>query len=178
MKSNRRTRGYAIGTVVWLSTVGCCAFACQVQAAQSLIVALGASQTYGKGVSRAEAYPAQLEDLLRQQGYKVRVINAGINGDTTGGMLARLNRVVPKATTLVILQPGGNDRRKGVEENRSENISQIESALSARNIKTILLENTYFQGMPRGADGQHLTPEGYHTLAEELLPQVVGELKQ
>jgi len=29
------------------------------------IVALGASQTYGKGVSNSDAYPAQLESILK-----------------------------------------------------------------------------------------------------------------
>jgi acyl-CoA thioesterase-1 len=70
-------------------------FASAAQAAT--VVALGASNTYGKGVSRGQAYPAQLEALLRARGLNARVINAGINGDTTGGMLARLNSAVPKA---------------------------------------------------------------------------------
>jgi acyl-CoA thioesterase-1 len=64
-------------------------------AAEATIVALGASHTYGKGVARNETYPAQLEALLRAKGYAVRVINAGVNGDTTAGMLARLDRAVP-----------------------------------------------------------------------------------
>src|SRR5207253_6716702 len=54
--------------------------------------------------------------FLHAQGYNVRVVNAGINGDTTGGMLARLDTVVPAGTRLVILQPGGNDFRKGGNE--------------------------------------------------------------
>jgi acyl-CoA thioesterase I len=83
------------------------------------VVALGASNTFGKGVSRSQAYPAQLEALLRARGLSVRVINAGINGDTTGGMLARLDRVVPKGTNVVILQPGGNDQRKLAADNTS-----------------------------------------------------------
>ena len=32
------------------------------------IVALGASNTYGKGVARNQAYPAQLEAILRAKG--------------------------------------------------------------------------------------------------------------
>jgi GDSL-like Lipase/Acylhydrolase family len=78
------------------------------------VVALGASNTFGKGVARSQAYPAQLEAILRAKGANVRVVNAGINGDTTEGMLRRLDQVVPKGTSAVILQPGGNDRRKGL----------------------------------------------------------------
>ena len=64
-------------------------------AAAATVVALGASNTFGKGVARNQSYPAQLEALLRARGFSARVINAGINGDTTAGMLARLDRAVP-----------------------------------------------------------------------------------
>src|SRR4030095_9796753 len=83
------------------------------------IVALGASNTYGKGVARNQSYPAQLEAILRAKGANVRVANAGINGDTTEGMLQRLDRTVPNGTSAVILQPGGNDR-KGSPDRTSE----------------------------------------------------------
>ena len=39
------------------------------------IVALGASQTNGKGVSNSDAYPAQLERILKAEGYAVSVAN-------------------------------------------------------------------------------------------------------
>src|SRR6202012_4925464 len=76
------------------------------------IVALGARNTYGKGAARNQTYPAELEAILRAKGLNVRVVNAGINGDTTEGMLHRLDRAVPNGTSAVILQPGGNDRSK------------------------------------------------------------------
>jgi acyl-CoA thioesterase-1 len=136
------------------------------------VVALGASNTFGKGVSRSQAYPAQLEALLRTRGLNARVINAGINGDTTGGMLARLDRMVPRGTNVVILQPGGNDKRKLAPDKTSE----IEARLAAMGIKVVLLSNGMFRGLPHQPDGQHLTPEGYHMLAEQLVGQVAGAL--
>jgi acyl-CoA thioesterase-1 len=146
-----------------------------VSAAQAAtVVALGASNTFGKGVSRGQAYPAQLEALLRTKGLNARVINAGINGDTTGGMLARLDRVVPKGTSVVILQPGGNDRRKLAPDKTSE----IQARLAAMGIKVVLLPNGMLRGLPHQPDGQHLTPEGYHMLAEQLVGQVAGALRR
>jgi len=94
------------------------------------------------------------------------------NGDTTGAMLARLDRVVPKGTSVVILQPGGNDRRKSAPDKTSE----IEARLAAMGIKVVLLSNGMLRGKPHQPDGQHLTPEGYHMLAEELVGQVAGAL--
>jgi len=142
----------------------------QVQAASGTIVALGASNTYGKGVARNQAYPAQLEAILRAKGANVRVVNAGINGDTTEGMLQRLDRAVPNGTSAVILQPGGNDRRKGSPDRTSE----IQSRLKARGIPVIMIANGTFRGLPHQPDGQHLTPEGYHMLAEHVASQVAG----
>jgi len=143
--------------------------------AASIVVALGASNTYGRGVARSEAYPAQLEALLRAKGRDVRVINAGINGNTTGAMLQRLGRV-PNGTAVVILQPGGNDRRKGSEQDRAGNIAAIESRLAARGIKVVMLENGMFHSLPHQADGHHLTPEGYRMLAQAIEGQVEAAL--
>ena len=141
-------------------------------ASAATIVALGASNTYGKGVARNQAYPAQLEAILRAKGANVRVVNAGINGDTTEGMLERLDRAVPNGTSAVILQPGGNDRRKG----RPDRTADIQSRLSARGIAVIMLGNSMLGGLPHQPDGQHLTPEGYHMLAESLASQVSGAI--
>jgi len=134
------------------------------------LVALGASNTYGKGVARNQAYPAQLEAILRAKGLRVRVVNAGINGDTTEGMLRRLERAVPNGTSAVIFQPGGNDRRKASADRSSE----IQSRLAARGIPVIMLANNMLQGLPHQPDGQHLTPDGYHRLAETVASQVEG----
>jgi acyl-CoA thioesterase-1 len=138
------------------------------------IVALGASNTYGKGVARNQAYPAQLQAILQASGKSVRVINAGINGDTTEGMLRRLDRAVPNGTSVVILQPGGNDRRKGTTDRTSE----IQSRLSARGIPVVMLGNSMLSGLPKQPDGVHLTPEGYQMLAKSIAPSVQSAMSR
>jgi len=142
-------------------------------AASINIVVLGASNTYGKGVGRGAAFPAQLQAMLKARGFDVRVSNAGINGDTTGGMLRRLNSAAPAGTQLVILQPGNNDRRKGIGGERAGNISTIVSSLQARGVKVIVAERI-LAGLSQHLqpDGEHLTGVGYRVVAERLLPQV------
>ena len=98
----------------------------------------------------------------------------GINGDTTGGMLARLDHVVPKGTSVVILQPGGNDRRKLAPDRTAE----IQARLAAMGVKVVFMPNGMLHGLPHQPDGQHLTPEGYHMLAEQLVGQVAAALAQ
>jgi acyl-CoA thioesterase-1 len=145
-------------------------------AAERVIVALGASHTFGKGVDRGEDYPAQLENLLSQKGFDVQVINSGVNGQTTGKMLDQLEASVPSNTLIVILQPGGNDKRKGVEDKRAPNIAKIQQRLKSKGITVIMMENPVFRRYPKQADGQHLTPAGYHDLARWILPKVIAAL--
>jgi acyl-CoA thioesterase-1 len=148
-------------------------------AQSTTIVALGASNTRGQGVSPSQAYPAQLQALLKSRGISARVINAGVNGDTTGGMLARLDRAVPAGARVVILQPGGNDARKGQAGKTAGNIAQIRSRLAARGVNLVMMDNSYLQAVPaseRQSDRIHLTPAGYARLAAAILPHVVAAL--
>lgn len=145
--------------------------------AEAQIVALGASNTRGMGVVNEAAYPAQLEAMLRAKGYRGRVLNAGISGDTTAGMLARLDGAVPPDTRVVILQPGGNDlgRRGDGPVAQNANIEQIVSRLGGRAIKVVMLDNDMLHAVPneyRQPDRKHLTPEGYRLLASWLVPKV------
>jgi len=40
----------------------------------------------------------------------------------------------------------------------------------------IMIANGTFRGLPHQPDGQHLTPEGYHMLAEYVSSQVAGAI--
>jgi len=112
-----------------------------LEAAVLNIVAIGASNTFGLGVGSQNAYPTQLQALLRKKGIQANVINAGVLGDTTAGMLRRLDSAAPKGTDIVILQPGGNDLRFGVsKEQRAANIAAMVKRLRARDIRVIVFD--------------------------------------
>ncbi len=138
------------------------------------IVAVGASNTWGWGVS--SAYPERLQALLREQGYNANVHNAGILFDTTGGMLNRLDHAVLPDTHIVILQPGGNDRRFLISpERRAANIAEMVSRLQARKIAVIVYDPVfppeYYQW-----DRIHITAEGHGRIASDLLPEIVARI--
>jgi len=101
------------------------------------IVALGASNTVGQGGS---SYPAELQAMLTAKGYSVEVLNAGVDGDTTAGMLARVDSAVPSGTRLVLLNPANlNDNKAGIRGQQSGYVAQIKSKLTARGIKVIVM---------------------------------------
>lgn len=146
--------------------------------ASAQVVALGASNTAGKGVSSSQSYPAQLQSMLRARGSNLRVTNAGVSGDTTSGMLARLSSDVPEGTKIVILQFGGNDfRRKhaGAGEMHEENIARIRQQLRNRGIRMVNAQPFIRSARAAGLvqpDQVHLTAEGYRRVAAQLLPSI------
>ncbi|MEF2071540.1 arylesterase [Consotaella aegiceratis] len=103
------------------------------------VVAFGDSLSAGYGVGPGESFPEQLQAALRQNGYDVNVINAGVSGDTTSGGLARLDWSVPENTDLVILELGANDALRGVAPKIAEtNLDQILNRLGERQIPVLL----------------------------------------
>ena len=144
-------------------------------AAAAQIVAFGASNTAGHGVGSDQAWPARLEAMLRAKGYQATVANAGISGDTTAGMLERLDTAVSDGTELVILAIFPyNDAGKGISPaEHKANIQKILGRLGARGIKTISAI-PFVAGLPTQSDGIHLTGEAHATLAARLLTQVIG----
>ena len=108
-------------------------------AAPVRVVAFGDSNTAGFGVSAGSNYPSKLERALRARGYDVTVRNSGVNGDTTGGGLARVNSAVPPGTAIAIVFFGRNDVRFGVPAARMRsNLDAIVARLRARRVKVIL----------------------------------------
>jgi acyl-CoA thioesterase I len=78
------------------------------------LVVFGDSITAGYGLKRSEAFPARLEARLKAQGYQVRVVNAGLSGDTSAGGLARFDFAVPRAANGVLIAIGANDMLRGL----------------------------------------------------------------
>jgi acyl-CoA thioesterase-1 len=166
------TRCFAI-TVVALTFGASVATAAQ-------IVALGASNTEGMGrgkhadgVPRAQAYPAQLERMLNSSGCRVQVVNAGVAGDTTSGMLGRLPGLLETDTKVLVLQPGGNDERRGQGENVAGNISAIQRIAAQHGIKVVILDRLdSIAPAARLPDGQHFSAAGHARFAGYLAPKV------
>jgi acyl-CoA thioesterase-1 len=131
-------------------------------------------------VAPSDAWPAQLEQLLHARGMNVQVKNAGIAGDTTCNMLSRLDGELGPDTKVVIIQPGGNDaRRGGCAFPPTRNVAEMQQRLRARHIKSILLvrlgsiagrQNLEF-------DGQHFNRAGHAAIAAWLLPKVAAALR-
>lgn len=103
------------------------------------LVALGDSLSAGYNLPGSAAFPAVLEQALRQKGVAVEIVNAGVSGDTTQGGLERLDWSVPDGTDGVILELGANDALRGQDPGLAErNLDAIITRLKQRNIPVLL----------------------------------------
>jgi acyl-CoA thioesterase-1 len=147
------------------------------KAATYSIVALGASNTNGLGVSSDQAFPAQIQAMLRAKGIDAQLSVAATNGMNSSGLLGTADSI-SAGTNLVLVEPvKDNDRKTGIGSSNSANLAQIQSKLRARGIKSIVIR---LRPLPPGGlqgDGVHLTPAGHRAIAARYLPQVMAALR-
>jgi len=104
-----------------------------------VIVAFGDSLTAGFGADPGKSYPDFLQQELDRRGYRYRVVNAGISGDTTTDGLARLSMVTALTPVVTIVEFGGNDGLRGlpIATTRS-NLDQIIGVLKQSGTQVLL----------------------------------------
>lgn len=105
-----------------------------------LLVFLGDSLTAGYGLSEAEAFPALVGEGLDAAGRSVRIVNAGISGDTTAGGLARIDWLLSQAPGVMIVGLGANDGLRGLSLDQTEkNLGEIIRRCLAAGADVLLL---------------------------------------
>ncbi len=91
-----------------------------------VILAFGDSLTAGFGVPDTESYPARLQNILIENGYAHKVVNAGVSGDTTAGGVRRIKWLMKNNPEIVILELGANDGLRGLSLQEMEsNLEKI-----------------------------------------------------
>jgi len=109
------------------------------QPAPLKLMILGDSITAGYGLPEAEAWPVKLQAALQAAGEPVRVIGAGVSGDTTAGGKSRLDWALADNPDAVIVALGGNDGLRGLPPATSQaNLEDILSRLKGKNIPVLL----------------------------------------
>ncbi|GLT12801.1 arylesterase [Sulfitobacter porphyrae] len=144
-----------------------------VAAQQVVIAALGDSLTQGYGLPAEQGFVPQLEAWLAARGSDVRLINAGVSGDTTAGGLARVGWTLTPEVDGMIVALGGNDLLRGLAPAQARaNIDGILQAAQAADVEVLLI------GMEApgnyGPDYKSEFDAIYPELAEEYGTQFVG----
>ena len=97
-----------------------------VQAASPQLMVLRDSLVAGYGLPSEEGFARQLQDRLTAEGVDIKILNAGVSGDTTAGGLARLEWALAEQPDYVMIVLGGNDLWRGLDPSATRrNLDQI-----------------------------------------------------
>lgn len=140
----------------------------------AVILAFGASLTYGTGASRLKDYPSILAGLT-----SLEVINEGVPGEISGEGLTRLPVLLDEyQPRLLILIHGGNDLlRKIPPEQTADNLNKMIEAAASRRIEIVML------GVPEPNLLMLTSADFYRRIAEDrnilvdlnTLPDILGD---
>ena len=114
--------------------------ACAENEAPRLVV-LGDSLSAGYGIHPEEGWVALLSRRLGKEGYGYRVVNASASGETSGGGLARLPRVLATHhPTVLVVELGANDGLRGLPlAELRKNLATIVSTAQAAHVAVLLV---------------------------------------
>jgi acyl-CoA thioesterase-1 len=105
-----------------------------------VIVAFGDSLTAGYGLPEEQSFTTLLQNKLDEKGYRYRVVNAGVSGDTSAGGVSRLDWSLNEGDVkILILELGGNDGLRGLPvSNLRKNLAEIIERAQSRGVTVLL----------------------------------------
>lgn len=109
-------------------------------AAQPLtVLGFGDSLMAGYGLQPSDAFPVKLEAALKAKGHDVKVINAGVAGDTALDGASRLDWALSEDVDAVIVEFGANDALRGLPVPQAEQaLDQLLGKLSEKKLPVLL----------------------------------------
>lgn len=104
------------------------------------VLIVGTSLTAGLGLDPNDAYPAVLQRMADSAGYGVRVVNAGLSGETSAGARRRLEWLLREPAAVVMIETGANDGLRGLDvDSTRANLSAIIRAVKGALPKATVL---------------------------------------
>ena len=98
-----------------------------------VILFYGDSLTAGYGLSTEEAFPSIIGKKLQEKGTPVKVVNAGLSGETSAGGLNRLEWVLKQPVDIFVLELGANDGLRGLPLDQTQkNLQSIIDKVSSK----------------------------------------------
>ncbi|MFZ5988962.1 MAG: GDSL-type esterase/lipase family protein [Bacillota bacterium] len=111
-----------------------------VKGDRNVVVFLGDSITAGYGLDRDLAFPSVIQKYWDENNISLRAVNSGVSGDTTGGVLYRLDSLLTNDVHMVFLEIGANDafQKKDIGSIK-ENLIDIVRRIQEKDIEVALM---------------------------------------
>ena len=148
------------------------------------IVFAGTSLTAGLGLNPDSAYPMLIQRKIDSAGLPFEVTNAGVSGETSSGLLDRLDWLMRGKFDVFVIETGANDMLRGVpvatvKQNLETAIDRIKAAHPEAHVALVQMEALPNLG-PEYASGIHavyaaVAKEKHVTLLPFLLNDVAGK---
>ena len=143
MKALHVERGFSLVVAGFVALFSIMTFAASGRADSAArpirLIAFGDSLTAGYMLKSGESFASQLEMALQAKGHKVRVINAGVSGDTTAAGLERMDWTLSEGADAVILELGANDALRGIDPKETRaNLDKMLSAIKSKGADVLI----------------------------------------
>ncbi|MBT8219891.1 MAG: arylesterase [Bacteroidia bacterium] len=140
----------------------------QYESYEKFILFFGNSLSAGYGLKEGESFPDRIQERLDSLGYRYKVVNAGVSGETTADGAGRINWVLGQDIDIFVLELGGNDILRGLDINYTEkNLRTIIESVRTKDpeIKIILA----------GMQSPPNMGEAYSKALADLYPRLANE---
>jgi len=116
-------------------------FSIAIAYAKSLnVIVLGDSLVAGYGLLKNDGFINQLQNKINSNNIKLNLVNGGVSGETSSGLLNRLEWVLEEQFDGVIVSIGANDTLRGINpELTFQNINNILNYLKKNQIPSMLI---------------------------------------
>ena len=89
------------------------AAAAETSSGRKTVLFLGTSLTAGYGLDPDSAFPQQLQRKIDAAALPYQTVNAGVSGETSAGLLRRLDWVLQRPAEVIVVETGANDGLRG-----------------------------------------------------------------
>jgi acyl-CoA thioesterase I len=144
-----------------------------------VVLFFGTSLTAGLGLDPAQAFPSLIEQKAQTEGVPIKVVNAGLSGETTAGAVRRIDWVLRTPVDLVVIEGGANDALRGLApEQARANLESLIAAVRAKQpeakIALIQMEAPPNYGVSYTGSFRAIYPEVAKKESVALLPFLLG----
>jgi len=106
---------------------------------------VGTSLTAGHGLDPDSAFSVMIQRKIDSAGLPFETVNAGVSGETTAGLLERLDWILKAKFDLIVIESGANDGLRGVDAsairtNLTEVVRRVKAARPEAQVLLVQME--------------------------------------